>query len=197
MLITSSHTPNCLRQIALAFLFLVLFSCARNQKLLFFFQSFKKRYFIFTRLCLFRRLNVIALAVDHVIILFRRNLHCTQVLAVLQVFHPIFFDTEQPCSRPRFRRRLWGDSAHRNTDSPRERGLFYSLFPYVVFFNSVQFSWINPSEHTRIGQRVPMLSASGRLRVFSLCGGSPLVWRLCQARRCVARFRLLSYIILL
>ena len=55
------------------------------------------------------------------------------------------------------------------------RGLFYSPFPYVVFFNSVQFSWINPSEHTRIGQRVSMLSASGRLRVFSLCGGSPLV----------------------
>ena len=97
MLITSSHTPNCLRQIALAFLFLILFSCARNQKLLFFFQSFKKRYFIFTRLCFFRCLNVIALAVDHVIILLRRNLHCTQVLAVLQVFHPIFFDTEQPC----------------------------------------------------------------------------------------------------
>ena len=106
MLITSFHTPNCLRQIALSFLFLILFSCARNQKLLFFFQSFKKRYFIFTRLCLFRCLNVIALAVDHVIILFRRNLHCTQVLAVLQVFHPIFFDTEQPCYRPRFRRRL-------------------------------------------------------------------------------------------
>ena len=48
-------------------------------------------------------------------------------------------------------------------------------FSYVVFFNSVQFSWINPSEHTRIGQRVSMLSTSGRLRVFSLCGGSPLV----------------------
>lgn len=103
MLITSSHTPNCLRQIALVFLFLILFSCARNQKLLFFFQSFKKRYFIFTRLCHFRSFYVIALAVDHVIILFRRNLHCTQVLAVLQVFHPI---TEQPCSWPRFRRRL-------------------------------------------------------------------------------------------
>ena len=55
------------------------------------------------------------------------------------------------------------------------RGLFYSPFSYVVFFNSVQFSWINPSEHTRIGQRVSMLSASCRLRVFSLCGGSPLV----------------------
>ena len=175
MLITSSHTPNCLRQIALAFLFLILFSCARNQKLLFFFQSFKKRYFIFTRLCLFRCLIVIALAVDHVINLFRRNLHCTQVLAVLQVFHPIFFDTEQPCYRPRFRRRLRGDSAHRNTDSPRERGLFYIPFPYAFFFNSVQFSWINPSEHTRIEQRVSILSASGRLRVFSLCGGSPLV----------------------
>ena len=174
MLITSSHTPNCLRQITLSFLFLILFSCARNQKLLFFFQFFKKRYFIFTRLCLFRCLNVIALAVDHVIISFRRNLHCTQVLAVLQVFHPIFFDTEQPCYRPRFRRRLRGDSAHRNTDSPRERGLFYSPFPYVVFFNSVQFSWINPSKHTRIGQRVSMLSASGRPRVFSWCDEFPL-----------------------
>lgn len=106
MLITSSHTPNCLRQIALAFLFLILFSCARNQKLLFFFQSFKKRGFVPTRLCLFRCLSVIVLAVDHVIILFRRNLHCTQVLDLLQVFYPIFFDTEQPCSRPRFRRRL-------------------------------------------------------------------------------------------
>ena len=194
MLITSFHTPNCLRQIALAFLFLILFSCARNQKLLFFFQSFKKRYFIFTRLCLFRCLSVIALAVDHVIILFRRNLHCTQVLAVLQVFHPIFFDTEQPCSWPRFRRRL---RASEYGLSKRAGELFYSPFPYVLFFNSVQFSWINPSEHTRIEQRVSMLSASGRLRVFSLCGGSPLVWRLCQARRCVARFRLLSYIILL
>lgn len=59
--------------------------------------------------------------------------------------------------------------------SKRAGELFYSPFPYVVFFNSVQFSWINPSEHTRIGQRVSMLSASGRLRVFSLCGGSPLV----------------------
>ncbi len=117
MLITSSHTPNCLRQIALAFLFLILFSCARNQKLLFFFQSFKKRYFIFTRLCLFRCLNVIVLAVDHVIILFRRNLHCTQVLAVLQVFHPIpnshalDLDSGDACG-------------HRNTDSQREQGTF-------------------------------------------------------------------------
>ena len=168
MLITSSHTPNCLRQIALSFLFLILFSCVRNQKLLFFFQSFKKRCFLVIRLCLFRCLIVIALAVDHVIILFRRNLHCTQVLAVLQVFHPIpnshalDLDSGDACG-------------HRNTDSQRERGLFYSPFPYVVFFNSVQFSWINPSKHTRIGQRVSMLSASGRLRVFSLCGGSPLV----------------------
>ena len=173
MLITSSHTSNCLRQIALVFLFLILFSCARNQKLLFFFQSFKKRCFLVIRLCHFRSFYVIAPAVDHVIILFRRNLHCTQVFAVLQVFHPIFFDTEQPCSRPRFRRRLRGDSAHRNTDSPSERGLFYSPFSYVGFFNSVQFSWINPSKHTRIGQRVSMLSASGRPRVFSLYGVSP------------------------
>ena len=97
MLITSSHTPNCLRQIALVFLFLILFSCARNQKPLFFFQSFKKRGFLVIRLLRFRSLHVIAPAVDQVIILFRRNLHCTQVLAVLQVFHPIFFDTEQPC----------------------------------------------------------------------------------------------------
>ena len=120
MLITSSHTPNYLRQIALVFLFLIIFSCARNQKLLFFFQSFKKRYFIFTRLCHFRSFYVIAPAVDHVIILFRRNLHCTQVLAVLQVFHPIFFDIEQPCYRPRS-----GDACgHRNTDSQREQGTF-------------------------------------------------------------------------
>lgn len=137
MLITSSHTPNCLRQIALAFLFLILFSCVRNQKLLFLFQSFKKRGFVPTRLCLFRCLSVIALAVDHVIILFRRNLHCTQVLAVLQVFHTIFFDTEQPCSRPRFRRRLRGDSAHRNTDSPREQGTFLQPLSLCSF---LQFS---------------------------------------------------------
>ena len=107
MLITSSHTPNYLRQTALIFLFLILFSCVRNQNLLFFFQSFKKRYFIFTRLCLFRCLSVIALAVDHVIILFRRNLHCTQVLAVLQVYfiqsssipnsHALDFDSGDVC----------------------------------------------------------------------------------------------------
>ena len=54
------------------------------------------------------------------------------------------------------------------------RGLFYSPFSYVVFFNSVQFSWINPSEHTRIWQRVSMLSASGRPRVFSWCDEFPL-----------------------
>ena len=57
--------------------------------------------------------------------------------------------------------------------SKRAGELFYSPFPYVVFFNSVQFSWINPSKHTRIGQRVSMLSASGRPRVFSLYGVSP------------------------
>lgn len=138
MLITSSHTPNCLRQIALVFLFLILFSCARNQKLLFFFQSFKKRYFLFTRLCLFRCLHVIALDLD----------------------------SGDAC----------GAIRHIGIRTLKEsRGLFYSPFPYVVFFNSVQFSWINPSKHTRIEQRVSMLSASGRLRVFSLCGGSPLV----------------------
>ena len=36
------------------------------------------------------------------------------------------------------------------------------VYVYVVFFTSVQFSRINPSEHTRIGQWVSMLSASGR-----------------------------------
>ena len=118
MLITSSHTPNCLRQIALAFLFLILFSCALNQKLLFFFQSFKKRYFIFTRLCLFRCLSVIALAVDHVIILFRRNLHCTQYSPFSKYFiqsssipnsNALDLDSGDACG-------------HRNTDSQREQG---------------------------------------------------------------------------
>ena len=170
MLITSSHTPNCLRQIALAFLFLILFSCARNQKLLFFFQSFKKRYFIFTRLCLFRCLSVIALAVDHVIILFRRNLHTSTRRSPSISSNLLRYRTAMLLTS--IQATLAGIGIRTLKES---RGLFYSPFPYVLFFNSVQFSWINPSEHTRIGQRVSMLSASGRLRVFSLCGGSPLV----------------------
>ena len=89
--IAPSRTQIMLGQISLAALFLCIFLTVHHQKLLFFFESAEQRFLFIFALDLFRRFYVITPTVDHIVILLRTHFRCSQIFAVLQIFHPVLF----------------------------------------------------------------------------------------------------------